>query len=89
MQRSYRNGRISKDTLDVFYEEKTDMFEYVPIENDYVNNEELERLYQDGGLENVMINMDTNTLYSIERNVKDIEMLSKREHNSSSFSSKN
>ena len=61
----------------------------VPIENDYVNNEELERLYQDGGLENVMINMDTNTLYSIERNVKDIEMLSKREHNSSSFSSKN
>lgn len=85
IQRSYRNERVSKDTLDIFYEEKADMFEYVPMENDYVNNEELERLYQDGGLENVMINMDTDALYSTESNIKDIEVLSKRGKNTSFY----
>lgn len=78
IQKLYRNGMISKDILDAFYEEKSDRLEYVPVEEDCVNNEEIESLYQDGGLENVMINMDTDALYSTESNIKDIEVLTKR-----------
>ncbi|MDO5003546.1 MAG: hypothetical protein Q4E39_04905 [bacterium] len=87
-QRDYRNGKITKDILDLFYSEKRDRLDYVPTKKEYLNNDEMEQLYMDGGIENVMINMDTDVLYSTESNIKDIEILSKREQNESSFHGK-
>ncbi len=88
LQKAYRNKKVSKDTLADFYETKKDRLEYIPESDYHIKNEEIEQLYMDGGIENVMINMDTDVLYSTESNIKDIEILSKREQNESSFHGK-
>lgn len=88
LQKAYRNKRISIETLEAFYEEKKDRLEYIPVEDTRINNEELERLYQEGGIENIMTNVDTNTLYSRKSNIKDIEVLAKKGQDESSFHGK-
>ena len=88
LQKSYRNKKISREALEAFYEEKKDRLEYIPEEDNHINNEELERMYQEGGIEKIMANVDADTLYSRNSNIKDIEVLSKKEHKASSFHGK-
>lgn len=84
LQRNYRNGKIDKCVLETFYSEKRDRMDYESSDENVgsFKNEEMERLYREGGIENVMINMDTDILYGNQDNLDDMEVLTKLERTS-------
>lgn len=71
MQKKYRNGEIPLEVLEMFYQDRDAITEYIEYKDKVINDEEMLFYYQQGGIDEVMKNISIDEIYGNESKYQD------------------